>query len=507
MQANPSKQPVVSVIIPITDDMPEYEKRLGSAKAQTWRKLEIVPISLVSELGFVQSLKNAIAASTGDFISLLLPGANYADDKIAQQMAFIDEFELQDATVFCNYTSIDGKHGKKLPVTLPYCDPTVIFRRIFCGLPIDPSSLLIPRMAALEATMLDEQAMVSAMQAFLLALSLKTNMVGMAQSLVSIKKRLPLTPAEKRDLRKLYATLIPLHIDNHKSVALDADIFSALGEAASARLSEGLPWAAWDLWRAAHKRIKVSRSRGAALQSIFKPTLRSAARKLPLGARRLLRTTVCGPAAGAGVRLDFSAIYRDNGFVGTESLSGAGSSRFQTRYIRHKLPELFRDLNIRCILDIPCGDFHWMRDLDLSGVSYIGADVVEAMVRSNQSRFGNDRQSFSHVDLIAGPLPDADLVFCRDCLVHLPYADALAAIETIRNSNCRWLLTTTFTRETPNEDLDALGWRPLNLTLPPFNLPQPTMILSEKCTENGGLAGDKSLGLWKIGDLKPRNPG
>ena len=145
-----------------------------------------------------------------------------------------------------------------------------------------------------------------------------------------------------------------------------------------------------------------------------------------------------------------------------------------------------------------------MRDVDLADIHYTGADVVDEMVRKNQELFGGPLRAFECVNLITGPLPAADLVFCRDCLVHLPFEDALAAIETIRQSKCQWLLTTTFTRDTANADLDAAGWRALNLTLPPFNLPKPTLLISEKCTEAGGLAGDKSLGLWRVADLQLR---
>jgi hypothetical protein len=143
-----------------------------------------------------------------------------------------------------------------------------------------------------------------------------------------------------------------------------------------------------------------------------------------------------------------------------------------------------------------------MRDVDLAGMHYTGADVVDEIVEINQRRFGGGTREFKRVDLISGPLPTADLVFCRDCLVHLPFEDAVSAIDSIRNSRCQWLLTTTFTRTDPNKDLDDAGWRPLNLTLPPFNFPPPELLISEKCTEAGGLAGDKALGLWRIADLQ-----
>ena len=43
-------------------------------------------------------------------------------------------------------------------------------------------------------------------------------------------------------------------------------------------------------------------------------------------------------------------------------------------------------------------------------------DFVEALQREH----GDDRHRFIRLDLTVDPLPGADLVLCRDCLVHLP---------------------------------------------------------------------------------------
>ncbi|RFO98808.1 hypothetical protein DIC66_02735 [Rhodoferax lacus] len=444
-----------------------------------------------------------MAASKGAYISLLLPGAHYTPDKTAQQVAFMAQFELQDAAVFCNYILEDGKDADGVPVLLPSVDPTAMFRKIFCGLRVDCSSLLVPRTAMLALGFPTEPVGQAALQGWLLALSRHTALVGMTASLLSAK-RPQFSRAERQSLRRLFAAQLPDMVHLVRSGNFDADVFSILGQAAAERLAQGLPLAAWDAGSAARRLLGHGTSTRRAVQSFATPVLRMFLRRLPIGLKRLLRASRPGKASGGGARLDFSAIYQDNGFVGTESLSGAGSTRFQTRVIRHKLPLLLHKLGINSMVDIPCGDFHWMREVDLAHIHYTGADVVDAMVRSNQLRFGGPMRSFQCVNLISGPLPAADLVFCRDCLVHLPYEDALAALETIRQSKCQWLLTTTFTRSTPNTDLDAAGWRALNLTLPPFNLPQPTVLISEKCTEAGGMAGDKSLGLWRIADLPPR---
>lgn len=498
-------QPLVSIIVPITDDVEESAQRLAFAKAQSWHHLEVIPVEIQATAGLGQALNMGFSASQGEFISFLLPGASYTHDKIARQVAFVAQFDLQDAALFCDYTVLDGRNSGGVPVVLPSLDPAAMFRKIYCGLPIGFSSLLVPRKAMVDLGLFPELEGQAALQGFLLALSQHTNLVGMAASLVSMSDELAqLSSVEKRDFRKLYADLLPELVRINESSIHDANVFSTLGEATAARLGQGVPLAAWDILCTTCKFLGKKEKSLSALRSFVMPLLRSVLRRLPVSVKRRLRNALPDHTEETGSRLDFSAIYRDNGFVGTESLSGAGSTRFQTRIIRQKLPELFRELGVRSVLDIPCGDFHWMRDVDLSDLHYIGADLVDDMVKKNQQRFGSPLRTFECVDLIAGPLPVADLVFCRDCLVHLPYEDALAALDTIRQSKCQWLLTTTFTRTTPNTDLDAAGWRALNLTLPPFNLPPPIRLISEKCTEAGGLAGDKSLGLWRIADLQLR---
>ena len=95
------------------------------------------------------------------------------------------------------------------------------------------------------------------------------------------------------------------------------------------------------------------------------------------------------------------------------------------------------------MVDVPCGDFAWMQYLR-ADVHYIGGDVIPELVEANDRRWGGPQRRFETIDLITGDLPEGDLLLCRDCLVHLSYDDALAALRNIGRSRCRWLLTTTF---------------------------------------------------------------
>ena len=67
-------------------------------------------------------------------------------------------------------------------------------------------------------------------------------------------------------------------------------------------------------------------------------------------------------------------------------VSGPGSDVNQTSLITKELFALFKDLNIRTMLDIPCGDFNWMKDVDLNSIDYTGADIVEELIDEDRER-------------------------------------------------------------------------------------------------------------------------
>lgn len=193
----------------------------------------------------------------------------------------------------------------------------------------------------------------------------------------------------------------------------------------------------------------------------------------------------------------FTNIYQNNFWRGQESVSGEGSSLEQTAAIRAALPSLIQEFAIQSMLDIPCGDCYWMSTLDLN-IDYIGGDIVADLVIKAQERYGSERRRFAHLDVRSSDLPPVDLIFCRDCLVHLQSHDVRKAIQNMRNSGARWLLATTFTRRLTNERLPEGLWRPLNLELADFDLGLAHKIISEECFAYGDEWSDKSLGLWRL---------
>lgn len=197
----------------------------------------------------------------------------------------------------------------------------------------------------------------------------------------------------------------------------------------------------------------------------------------------------------------FAAMVAQYRAFGDESLSGPGSCLAQTAELRERLPLLFEDLQIRTLLDAPCGDFNWMKEMRLCLDQYVGADILRDIVAENQRRYGGPRRRFVTIDVTSEPLPSADCILCRDCLVHLSFAEARSTLRNFKLSGARYLLTTTFTGRQRNDDTSGGVWRPLNLRASPFDFPEPLRMVNERCSEARGAYSDKSLALWRLDDL------
>jgi len=197
----------------------------------------------------------------------------------------------------------------------------------------------------------------------------------------------------------------------------------------------------------------------------------------------------------------FKKIYKDNLWNSEESPSGTGSESKQTAALIKKLDLLLTEIKIHTLLDIPCGDFIWMNKVNLSRINYIGADIVADLVEKNNQQYKSSSIQFAQLDLIKDPLPKCDLIFTRDCLVHLSNKDILKAIKNIIASGSKYLLTTTFVKHSLNYDITTGDWRAINLLKPPFNFPPPLRLINEGCSEGDFEYSDKSMGLWKISDL------
>ena len=223
---------------------------------------------------------------------------------------------------------------------------------------------------------------------------------------------------------------------------------------------------------------------------LFYPALRLRSR---LRSSRLINVPVAGI---------FADIYHDRSWGGA-SASGMGSDHEQTKSLRGELPQLLEAYSIGSLLDVPCGDFNWMKLVELGGRPYIGGDIVTDLIEHNNVTFRSNNRRFCVLDIMKDRLPSADLLLCRDCLIHLSNRDVQLALKNIAHSEVSYVLTTTYPLITRNTDIVTGEFRAINLQLAPFSLPKPVVVIPEDLFQKQKDDPNfiRELGLWRRRDF------
>jgi ubiquinone/menaquinone biosynthesis C-methylase UbiE len=67
------------------------------------------------------------------------------------------------------------------------------------------------------------------------------------------------------------------------------------------------------------------------------------------------------------------------------------------------LPILIKQLQVKKVLDAPCGDFNWMKEIHKNIESYIGVDIVEELIDRNKRKYTSQNIQFYHSDITKDP--------------------------------------------------------------------------------------------------------
>jgi hypothetical protein len=216
--------------------------------------------------------------------------------------------------------------------------------------------------------------------------------------------------------------------------------------------------------------LRIRRARGENVDHLFRPTL----------AER------------------FSAIYQNRVWLNDRpsgSLSGLGSEWANTDRVREQLQPLLTELNTQTLLDVGCGDFLWMKEINLD-CQYIGVDIVRDVIEANASLYGSARRSFQVLDATCDPLPPADTVLCRDVIFHLSFRDIWRLVENVRDSGASFLIATTDNALRLNADIISGDFRQRNLRKAPFYFPTPVLSIPDN-----GVVPDRVLAAWGVSEL------
>jgi hypothetical protein len=131
----------------------------------------------------------------------------------------------------------------------------------------------------------------------------------------------------------------------------------------------------------------------------------------------------------------FNKIYSDGIWLEENSKSGGGSdiSYNLTTYIPF-LKHLFREKNIRSVVDVGCGDFlcgpHIYDDVD---IKYTGYDIYKDIIAANNHRYEKTKYNFIFLDILKEweNLEPADMCIIKDVLQHWLLKDIYEFLDRI----------------------------------------------------------------------------
>lgn len=540
--------PRVSIVIPVYNGHDFLREAVDSALAQTYTNVEVVIVNDGSSDdgatervalaygnkvryftkpngGVASALNRAIEEMTGEYFSWLSHDDLYTMDKVEKEVQALSRCGRPETVIYSDYSVFTNDPDSDIPVRMKGVPPEHFRYWITVENALHGCTLLIPRSAFTRVGRFDESLRTTQDYDLWFRLAKEIPFVHLPEVLVKARSHADQGSHKMADVASAECNAL---LSNFIRGLSQQEILSATGkplvdsyaDIAASMFRRGFD-AAGALAEEYTKSAGLSRScnTGGIARTMKRSGYKIAnfgRMVLPVGVKHMLKKALYragkDDAAGAVAGIEpqrhelkakFSEVYEKNIFGGRESRSGEGSDLVQTEVIRRELPRIVEKFSIQTFLDAPCGDWYWMRHTNLGVKEYIGVDIVEAMIQKHQVQFRGQGRTFMSLNLAAEPLPKADLIFSRDCLVHLSFADALKIIANFKKSGAKYLLTTTFVDRTQNNDLVGADsfWRPLNMCLAPFNFPTPLLLINEGCTEESSQFTDKSLGLWALDEI------
>ena len=183
----------------------------------------------------------------------------------------------------------------------------------------------------------------------------------------------------------------------------------------------------------------------------------------------------------------FTRIYAMNAWGGSagEIYSGPGSGEEAAKPYAEAVLSFIRQANIQSVADLGCGDFRVGKAIAASGVSYVGTDIVDAVIARNKQLYETANVRFLVRDIIEDELPDAELCLVREVFQHLSNAQIQRVLAKLHRYN--YVVVTDYQpppeKLIPNLDKPHGGFTrlhdrsALNLDKPPFNVKNVELFL------------------------------
>lgn len=124
-------------------------------------------------------------------------------------------------------------------------------------------------------------------------------------------------------------------------------------------------------------------------------------------------------------------------------------------------------LSVRRILSYPAAHFPELSRYLPRSVQFVAADMVRG------------QSGYVFWNALYDPVPPVDLVLARNLFEYLENKDVLTILRRVHEAGVRYLLTTNHPCLNSNWNTFTGEWRPVNLTLEPFSLPQPELEIPD----------------------------
>jgi hypothetical protein len=170
-----------------------------------------------------------------------------------------------------------------------------------------------------------------------------------------------------------------------------------------------------------------------------------------------------------------------------ETYSGNGSLLRNTENLIASLNRFIKEKHIKSIIDAPCGDFNYMKEVELSQVEYTGYDVSSNAIELCK-KYEKDNIRFEVKDITKDKLPYADLIICKDLFIHLSYEHIKLILQNVIDSGCKYFATSRYEKgvygNTEKESSESA--RTIEVTTSPFDF-NKEIIETFKYTNNSNL--------------------
>lgn len=518
--------PKVSIIIPVYNGSNFLKESIDSALAQTYENTEIIVVNdgsndkgatekiavsygdkiryFTKENGGVASALNlAVEKMTGEYFSWLSHDDLYEKDKVKRQIELLQNLGEGKFIIYSDYACFSGDSGVVVTQQMDGVSPKHFRYWLTLKSILNGCTLLIPRNAFEEFGNFDESLLTTQDYDLWFRFSAEYRFVHIAEILVKSRQHsrqgsVQLAGLAKHECDRLFIKFIESLTIEEIKAASKKEIWKAFKDIEYSMNLRGLKGASL---LASNLAVKF----GAPKDSIMdKKKLKFALMKRLI--RDILRVVLPDFLFFALKKFLYKiGIWNVN--VGDYSES-VHLEKHCAAVARHNdLPysdiiKLIDDLQIKILLELPCGYSSWLKNIQIELEQYIGCDIVEQIVRKNRQEFASNKVRFEVINFSIDNLPKADLIFSRDLLNHLSLEEAFKVIANFKKSGAKYLLAMTNNDIGQNNELmkNENFERELNLNLPPFNFPKSVKLINTGGTQ--GSYKNKYLGLWLLKDIK-----